>query len=277
MQIYCFSGTGNSLTAARDIADALGAALADIASLPHGTVGTDAAVIGIVCPVYFEELPAIVREFAQRLKARGDAYIFAVLTYGGAAGAAVGQLRRGLKRAGLKLSAAYGVPMPQNTFNKPGENRNKLAQAWQKRLPVIVRRTRARARGMRFFNLPLEALIILLYRVWIKSAVSKQLSRLSGLPVGVPTDALIRHADSSYYADSGCTGCGMCKRLCPVGNIRLAGKTPVWQHRCELCGRCYHMCPARAIHGGVVQPGFYYTSAGMQREDLSCTRANGAV
>ncbi len=277
MEVYCFSGTGNSMSAARDIADALGASLSDVAALPDGPVATDADVIGIVCPVYFEELPVIVREFARRLEARKDAYIFAVLTYGGAAGAAPGQMRNELKQAGLKLRAVYGVPMPQNTFHKPDENRDRLATSWQKRLPVIVRRTRVRAPGARFFNLPLEALISLLYRVWIKTAVRKQLSRLSGLPVGAPPDALIRHADGSYFVDSGCSGCGVCARVCPVGNIRLAARTPVWQHRCELCGRCYHMCPERAIHGGVVEPGFYYTNAAMQREDLSCTGANGAV
>ena len=43
-----------------------------------------------------------------------------------------------------------------------------------------------------------------------------------------------------------CTRCGLCARLCPVGNIALKD-LPVFTGRCELCLRYRSFCPASAI------------------------------
>ncbi len=263
MEIWYFSGTGNSRRVAQDIGAALDARLFDIARRKDGPVATKAEALGIVFPVYFEALPEAVEQFARHLNAPKTAYIFAVCTYGGAAGVAIKQLRRELARGGLKLSAAYGVPMPQNSFRKPKENRQKLMDKWNRRLVQITARTHKREKGSRGFNRPVEAVIRLLYPIMIRPAVVKQLSRLSGLPRSAPMGQLINHADASYTVNGACTGCGLCADECPVGNIAMEEGTPVWQGRCELCTRCYHICPQKAILGGVVAPGFYYEPDGL--------------
>jgi len=38
--------------------------------------------------------------------------------------------------------------------------------------------------------------------------------------------------------------------VCPVGNIRMENKKPVWQHKCEQCLACLHWCPEEAIQCG---------------------------
>ncbi len=68
--IYYFTGTGNSLAAAKKIAALLGdCELVPIASLQDipGAITTEADRIGIVCPVYDAGIPVIVAEFAGRL------------------------------------------------------------------------------------------------------------------------------------------------------------------------------------------------------------------
>ena len=88
--IYYFTGTGNSLAAARKIAAALGdTELVPIASLAgtHGEIAPGAERVGIAFPVYFAGLPAMVASFAARLRPGQARYVFAVATYGGSGAA----------------------------------------------------------------------------------------------------------------------------------------------------------------------------------------------
>lgn len=52
-----------------------------------------------------------------------------------------------------------------------------------------------------------------------------------------------------FYADSRCTGCGVCERVCPSRKIRLNGERPVWQRNvlCYMCFACLNFCPARSV------------------------------
>ena len=68
--IYYFTGTGNSLAAAKKIAAATGdCKLIPIALLQKtsGDIVPVAERVGIVCPVYFSGLPLMVAECAGRL------------------------------------------------------------------------------------------------------------------------------------------------------------------------------------------------------------------
>jgi len=67
--IYYFTGTGNSLAAAKSICTHLGdCELVSIASLAgtSGEIQPGADRVGIVCPVYDFGLPSIVAEFVQK-------------------------------------------------------------------------------------------------------------------------------------------------------------------------------------------------------------------
>ncbi len=45
-----------------------------------------------------------------------------------------------------------------------------------------------------------------------------------------------------------CTGCRLCYRMCPVGNIKMqADAKPSFGSKCILCVKCYNLCPANAI------------------------------
>jgi NAD-dependent dihydropyrimidine dehydrogenase PreA subunit len=63
-----------------------------------------------------------------------------------------------------------------------------------------------------------------------------------------------------YVADSACTACGLCQRVCPAGAIVWKAGRPRWSLRCDACNRCINLCPTKAIqvswlrlaaHGGL--------------------------
>ncbi len=102
-RIYWFSATGNSLAAAKQLADELGGAeLQSVPDVPEQGAAREEARVGIVFPVYMFGLPLIVGRFCDRLQVRSDAYVFGVAACGGMPGAAMAQLRGRLTGRGCR-------------------------------------------------------------------------------------------------------------------------------------------------------------------------------
>lgn len=60
----------------------------------------------------------------------------------------------------------------------------------------------------------------------------------------------IEELDRAFFAESHCIGCGLCEKVCSVGNIRITDNRPEWLHHCEHCMACIHRCPKEAIQYG---------------------------
>lgn len=259
MEIYYFSGTGNSLVVARGIAQGTGANLIPIASAllqARLTPGSDA--IGIVFPVYYGRPPVIVQQFAAKLENLEGKYVFAVCTFGGAAMVALRTLRDIIRSRGGELAAAFGVHLPQNSFFKAKEDQPALRAKWESRLPRVVGLIRNRARGTFYTSQLLELLFIPLQRLVIDPLCRRDFARMTGLPESVDMHELIHHLDKGFLTDDKCTGCGICAAVCPVGNIQLTERRPAWQHHCENCLACYNWCPQQAVQGGITKGHFYH-------------------
>ena len=82
--IFYFTGTGNSLYAARYLEEELVSITQIIDNEP---MTFEADKIGIVCPVYGHEVPSMVREFLKKETFHTD-YFYMVLTYGNRHGGA---------------------------------------------------------------------------------------------------------------------------------------------------------------------------------------------
>jgi hypothetical protein len=129
--IFYYTGTGNSLWAARTVADALG----ETGLVP--TVGSkdkektiDAQTIGLVFPVYIWGVPAPVIRFVHTMKARPGSYIFAIAVNGGQVSNTLVQLKRIIARNGLDLSAGFQLKMPSNyiPWGGPGTQDEQLTR-----------------------------------------------------------------------------------------------------------------------------------------------------
>lgn len=273
-EIYYFSGTGNSLVVARDIAGKIKGKLISIPSMvDQGIVRTDAEVIGIVFPVYYigpVQIPLIVRRFVNQLEDIGSKYIFAVCTYGGGSYTTLKMLSEMLKIRGGKLAAGFGVHMPQNAFEKPYENKQKLFNHWQKKLKDIAEYVRAKKEGRFDADTIVLKLILTPFMPLIKKGLKTALCKMAGLQTGSDLflEELIPLADVSFFPDEKCNGCGICESVCPVRNIKIVEKKPAWQHHCENCLACFNWCPNAAIHGGIVSDGKRYRHPDVELSDM---------
>ena len=241
--IYYFTGTGNSLAAAKKVAASLGdTEIVPIAAFRDATgeISPDAERVGIVCPVYFSGLPAMAASFAERLDLTGADYAFSVVTHGGGGGsAALRQLDGILKeKAGRGLDAGFAVSMPGNyilMYESPaGEKRDRLLAAADADLERIAGQIRQETR-LKLPSSPVTRIVKALTYPWFRSHVHGD--------------------DRKFTVSERCTSCGTCARLCPAGNIEMVDGRPVWNHRCELCCGCIHLCPVEAIQAGKATEG----------------------
>ena len=238
--IYYFTGTGNSLAAARKIAERLrDCELVPIASLhtTSGDIVPPSERVGIVCPFYFSGLPVMVAEFAGRLDLSHAKYAFSVITLGGPSGAsALRQLDSILKkRQDHGLDAGFSVTMPGNyilMYSAPSGKKLEeiLAKADEQIADITGSVSRCEKQA-----LPFSLIFHLLYMLIYPRFTSH-----------VHTD------DQKFAVSDKCTSCGTCAAICPAGNIEMVQGRPVWKHRCELCCGCIHLCPVQAIQAGAM-------------------------
>jgi ferredoxin len=227
-RIYWFSGTGNSLYAAKRLSDSLGdAPLTQITDeAPSGTVGGEDAKVGFVFPLYYLNMPCAVRAFIEKLDILPGTYIFAVVTMGAAVGnGATKELDKTLKAKGLRLNYGRGIKMPDNyilLYNPADPNGcDALLAKSDSILDGFASDIKAAMQSVKGFPLSMNSMY-------------KNIERL----------------DAKFTVSSGCNGCGICEKVCPVRNIRLERGKPEWLRRCEHCVACISWCPAKAIEYG---------------------------
>ena len=107
--IFYFSGTGNSLKSAKDIAAQIGDCDLVLMNKPYALYGKYER-IGFVYPVYCVGLPAAVERFIEALNISENkqSYFFSVCTFGGMSGG-LARIDELLQAGGAKLSYGAGI------------------------------------------------------------------------------------------------------------------------------------------------------------------------
>jgi ferredoxin len=238
--LYYFSGTGNSLQVARDIAVLLGDTDVIPLATASGNVPQEAESIGIVFPVYMWGLPLAVARFLQNMGGLNGKYIFAVATFGGSPGATLRQASTILQGKGIELSAGFVVKMPGNYVPMYDalslQKQQKMFDGEKKKVDLIARAVRETKTGA------IETSNFLVNRF------------LSGYFYRFCAPR-IPAMDKRFWVNDRCDGCGICAAVCAVRNIALENGKPVWRHRCEQCMACLQWCPREALQCGKNTPG----------------------
>jgi len=260
--IWYFSGTGNSLSAARHAAIALGGdvELRPMASAVGRTVEISASRAGFVFPVYSFGLPRIVKEFVESITHIQAEQVFAIATCGGGPGGTLAQLEKALEAKGVRLDAAAAVTYPGNCIPlypapRPGQC-EKIIAGGERAIDAFmadVLAGRPRQPG-------------------ILSSINAVLFK----PLYIGFLASVRRSDRFFRAEEQCSRCGLCMRVCPVGNIAAGSDgRPVWGNRCEACFACLNLCPVQAVQYGWLTRGRQrYRHPGITPEELAGQKAN---
>lgn len=255
--LYYFTGTGNSLAVARGLSSVMG----ECKLVPmvyemkkSGTIEPRADRVGIVNPLYFFGLPSIVAKFAHRLNLSHAGYTFSVITMGGrGASAAFSQLDRILKGGPGKkgLDAAFSIQMPGNyilLYDAPDmESLEKTLMKSGSRIKEIGEMVKEGKK------------------------VSPPWSPVAALVHQLVYPRFIRHvhgADTKFFVDDRCNGCGTCTRVCPVDNIRIENNRPEWLHNCQQCMACIQFCPTNAIQAEKTEGRRRYHHPGITIDDM---------
>ena len=268
--IYYFSGTGNSLAVASDIAEKTNGKLISIPSLnKEESIKTEADVIGLVFPVYYATndcgIPLIIERFVRKLKNLGSKYIFAVCTCGYMPGTTIENLRKAIASSGGKLAAGFTVRMSSKKLDERKQKKMRVNR--MKKIEVICEYVNARREGRFETRGLLRKIVLAPLRALEKPIFMHRYKKLSNTSK-TSFSELIPLADRSFRTNADCNGCGTCARVCPVNNIKIVDGKPVWLHHCETCYACYGWCPKNAIRGDIVDYNDWYHNPEVNLSDM---------
>ena len=228
--IYYFTGTGNSLQIAQDLSSNIEDSNVNKITEYNGEK-IEGDTLGIVFPVYNWGIPLIIRDFIKKLDVSENTYIYAIANYGGLPGKALDMCEDLLREKDLKLSSGYLILMPGNYIlgygAKDQKTQEKQFASEKKKVSEIASYVKERK------ELKIEKSHTVIDRVFYNKFYK---------------DVKNFHENDKYFTVSDkCIGCGLCKKRCPVSNIKIVDNKPVWQHNCELCLLCLQGCPKEAI------------------------------
>jgi len=236
-KIFYFSGTGNSLNVAKQLAAKLGdIEIISIAKVIKTEIDLSSCDrIGIVFPVYAWGPPRIVAEFVKNQNLK-DKYVFSIATYSGFIGGTLVLLNNIIKEKGAKISAGFGLKQPGNYIIgygnslPPEEMYNKVAQKTGSKLEQIAE--------------------------IVKNSKETKIEKSFGFINAITNNvykAFISHLkeqEKGFWVNDKCINCKRCEKICPIENIKEVNGKREWQGKCEMCMACIQWCPKEAIQYG---------------------------
>jgi ferredoxin len=244
MELYFFSGTGNSLFLAKELKKRI----PDTTLIPVAALRDQAVVvphskkIGFCFPNHGGQIPISMKTFIKKLRLTGDEYTFALISSGGTGCNAFGTINQVIRKKGQRLNGEALILMP--SFNPKTDDLSALPtpdaiEAFKRQIPEKLDRIAAAVEAGRDFK-EMDAPP---YKLpWF---IEKVLAPLC-LNVFIRFPSFLK---DFFYVDEKCIGCGVCRQVCPTGRITLQNKQPQWdpQILCYTCNACLAFCPTGAI------------------------------
>jgi ferredoxin len=246
IEIYYFSGTGNSLHVAKELQKQIpNSSLEPIVSyLKKDVAVAKGETVGFVFPIHGMTVPIPVRKLIKEIDLRSTKYIFAVATRGGTKCFAANVIEKILKKKGKKLNSFFILTIANNDpklgyFEIPTKKEiaqidSKIQNRIKSIKEIIINREKYRKKdtnGVSFpFIKPIRFLLERLILIGMKYAEHQG-------------------GKDYFYSDSKCTGCEICQKVCLSGMIKMVKDKPLWQKniKCYFCYACLNYCPVQSV------------------------------
>lgn len=231
--IYWYSGTGNSYLIAEKIAQTFSdlGYPTQMVQIREGLIAEipENVILGFVFPIAVCGTYPFIWEFVESIPL-GKNKVFMADTLAGYSGGIKGPLGKTLKKKGYQTIGAIEIIMPENF--PPGKTLSKK---------ILARIEPGVAEAERFVRELLEG-----KTVWEDIPI---FSTFLGLICRLKAPwKFLRKIFSFKISHKKCVKCGLCARLCPVGNFNfIEGAFPIILNNCQTCMRCVAYCPSGAV------------------------------
>lgn len=223
--VFYFTATGNSLYAAKQFDEEP----VSIAQAIHDEQPVyQAEKIGIVCPVFGHEVPALVREFLERSVFQ-TSYFYMILTYGNRHGGAAELAKNLLEKMGIHAAYINVLLMVDNFL--PAFDMNEQIRI-DKKVDEHIWKIQEDIRNGRRYIAPVTEKD--------RAAHQEYLARSAKTPKDTFANL--------YWITENCIGCEICARICPRNCFTVEHQKSTWHPEgCITCMACIHACPMMAI------------------------------
>lgn len=185
-------------------------------------------------PIYFSNLPKIVRDFIMKnhpiFKGKN---IFIITTMGLFSGDGAGCSARLLAKHGAHISGGLHIKMPdcigdEKALKKTREQNKALVKMAQEKIEDAAQRYKDNTTTQEGVGFLYHMAGLFGQRLWFYNKTKSY------------SDKLKINADK-------CVGCGLCVQLCPLDNLKIVEEQAKTSGKCTMCYRCVSNCPKQAI------------------------------
>lgn len=225
--IFYFTATGNSLYVAKHLDN-------ELISIPQEVKKTNrhykADSIGIVCPLFEFELPAMVKKFIEESEFETE-YFYIIVTFGMHDGAVAFRNAEYLESIGKKVNYFNTIKMHDNAiivFDMDEQRKLEEGKKVDEHIALLNKDIDERKNEIQ----PAGEGEIEFQGHYKKMIAEKGPSYTFPL----------------YRVTESCAACGTCTKVCPGGCIKLVDKKVVYDYStCHNCMACAQACPTKAI------------------------------
>lgn len=251
--VIYFSGTGNSLVAAKELSQRLGFELIGLTrEYADDCKGKELVFdrLVLVFPSYAYGMPKMVKRFLKDTQIKCN-YLAAAVTCGSSAGGTLNSVKRVLNKKDTVLSYGVNIQTVENYIPLFGcPNKGSIERDIE-------------AQNQAVLNIAEDIAHLKLTNI-------KGVKPFSAMVSGIFLTASPLIA-KFIRIDKDCSGCGLCQKICPAEAIEIGkkGRAKIKASRCNHCQACMNICLERAItHLRLTKKGGRYVNPQISLNDL---------
>lgn len=237
IQIYYFSGTGNTAFIIKNLAtelERLGNAVNIDSCEDAKDISNDFDVLGVAFPIHSSYAPKVFTEFLEKLPKAHNKPLFGIVTSGYMAGDVLSFEGKKLEEKGYSPFLYRNIILGNN-LHLP------------RLCPLKVTKKQTLDKRVIKINSKIEDIAIKINNKTTDIKGNNIIGKLFGVAQRSIGKIHEERNFKGFNSDESCIKCSWCIKNCPTNNIVFKDNTIMFENRCIVCMRCYNFCPSNAI------------------------------